>query len=171
MGHCGDVSDGGAVIWPADGAPHWQLVTDAVMGGVSQGTMTRETIDGRDAVRMRGDVSTENNGGFIQIAMDLMVDDRAIDASAFTGVAIDVCGNGERYDARLRSLDATRPQQSWRAEFVAERTWQTIELPFVDFVPHRIEIPLDVTRLRRIGLVAIGREFAADLAVARLAFY
>lgn len=159
------------MIWPADGAPHWQLVTDAVMGGVSQGTMTRETIDGRDAVRMRGDVSTENNGGFIQIAMDLMVDDHTIDASAFTGIAIDVHGNDERYDVRLRSMDATRPQQSWRVDFVAKRTWRTIQFPFADFVPHRIDLPLDVTRLRRIGLVAIGRKFAADLAVARLAFY
>jgi len=39
------------------------------------------------------------------------------------------------------------------------------------FEPHRLETPLDVTRLRRIGLVAIGRAFFADLAVARLAFY
>jgi hypothetical protein len=171
MGHRGDVSDGGAVIWPADGAPHWQLVTDTVMGGVSQGTLTRETIDGRAAMRMRGDVSTDNNGGFIQIAMDLLVNDHAIDASAFTGVAVDVFGNDETYDVRLRSMDATRPQQSWRADFVADRTWRTIKLPFADFVPHRIAVALDVTRLRRIGLVAIGRAFNADLAVARLAFY
>jgi hypothetical protein len=32
-------------------------------------------------------------------------------------------------------------------------------------------LPLDPSRLRRIGLVAIGREFDADLSVARLALY
>jgi hypothetical protein len=31
--------------------------------------------------------------------------------------------------------------------------------------------PLDISRLRRLGLVAIGRAFAADLAVARLSLY
>ena len=80
-------------------------------------------------------------------------------------------GNGERYDIRLRTTDVTRPQQSYRQEFVASNGWQTIRLPFADFVPHRIETPLDLTRLKRIGLVAIGREFTADLAVARIGFY
>jgi hypothetical protein len=37
--------------------------------------------------------------------------------------------------------------------------------------PLRIDAPIDFTRLCRIGLVAIGRAFTGDLAVARLAFY
>ena len=41
----------------------WQLFTDRVMGGVSGGTMVREIVAGRPAIRMRGDVSLENNGG------------------------------------------------------------------------------------------------------------
>jgi hypothetical protein len=41
----------------------------------------------------------------------------------------------------------------------------------VEFAPHRIDLPLNVRRLRRVGIVAIGRAFAADVAVARLAFY
>ncbi|RPH72296.1 MAG: CIA30 family protein, partial [Hyphomicrobiales bacterium] len=36
------------------------------------------------------------------------------------------------------------------------------------FTAHRTEIPLDLRRLRRLGLVAIGRAFAADLALAHL---
>ena len=51
----------------------WQLVTDRVMGGVSDGTLVRETVSGRPALRMRGDVSLENNGGFVQMALDLVV--------------------------------------------------------------------------------------------------
>jgi hypothetical protein len=35
------------------------------MGGVSNGTMVREQVAGRPAIRMRGDVSLENNGGFV----------------------------------------------------------------------------------------------------------
>lgn len=49
----------------------WQLVTDQVMGGVSRGTLTRETVAGRPALVMRGDVRLENDGGFIQMALDL----------------------------------------------------------------------------------------------------
>lgn len=39
----------------------WQLFTDQVMGGISQGTAVRYTIAGRAAMRMRGDVSLENS--------------------------------------------------------------------------------------------------------------
>jgi hypothetical protein len=46
-----------------------------------------------------------------------------------------------------------------------------VRLAFADFVPHRIQVPLDVRRLRRIGLVAIGRAFAADLAVGGARFF
>lgn len=38
-------------------------------------------------------------------------------------------------------------------------------------MPYRLEAPLDITQLRRIGLVAIGRAFLADRAVSELGFY
>ncbi|ABD86808.1 CIA30 family protein [Rhodopseudomonas palustris] len=158
-------------LWPADGTRNWQLITDAVMGGISRGAIAEEIVDGRAAVRMRGAVSTDNNGGFIQIALDLAAAGAMIDASGFEGIALDVAGNGESYGVHLRTPDVSRPQQSWRQGFVATREWQTILLPFAQFVPHRIDIALDPSRLRRIGLVAIGREFDADLSVARLALY
>jgi hypothetical protein len=158
-------------IWPASPNQYWRLVTDAVMGGVSRGSIAKETLEGREAIRMRGDVSTENNGGFVQIALDLAPETGSFDAGGFTGLEMDVFGNNESYGAHLRTTDITRPQQSYRQSFVARPDWRTLRLPFVQFMPHRIDIPLDVRRLRRIGLVAIGREFAADLAIARLALY
>jgi hypothetical protein len=157
-------------LWPADGTRRWQLITDGVMGGVSQGHAAAASVAGRDAIRMRGRVSTENNGGFIQIALDLAAGE-PFDASRFAGIALDILGNGERYGLHLRTSDVTRPQQSWRQEFIAAPHWQTVHLAFAPFVPHRIELPLVPSRLRRIGLVAIGREFDADLSVARLSLY
>jgi hypothetical protein len=44
-------------------------------------------------------------------------------------------------------------------------------LPFAAFAAHRTEVPLRLERLHRIGLVAIGRAFEADLAIASLAFF
>ena len=143
----------------------WQLFTDRVMGGVSNGTMVRETVAGRPAIRMRGDVSLENNGGFVQIAIDLAPDGKAVDASPWQGLELDVFGNGEKYSIHLRTEDLTRPWQSYRQSFRADPQWRTIPFRFQDFAPYRTEALLDTRRLRRIGVVAIGRRFAADLAI------
>jgi len=149
----------------------WRLVTDQVMGGISRGTMVRELVAGRTAIHMRGDVSLENNGGFVQIALDLAPDSNAIDASAWTGLDLDVFGNDEEYGVHLRSSDLTRPWQSYRQSFKAAPHWRTVRLPFDRFTPYRTDVPLDRHRLRRLGLVAIGRAFSADLAISGVQFF
>ncbi len=149
----------------------WRGFSDQVMGGVSQAAVTRERIEGRAALRLRGDVRLENNGGFIQAALDLSASRGIYDASGFTGLRLTVRGNGEQYGLHLRTADNSRPWQSYRAQFTAGSDWETLELPFAAFTPHRLEAPLVTSRLRRIGLVAIGRAFTADLAVSEVAFY
>jgi len=155
----------------ATNGARWQLVTDRVMGGVSQGGVACETVAGRRAIHVRGLVSLENDGGFVQIALDLAPGGGLLDAAGFDGIELDVCGNGERYGVHLRTDAATRPWQAYRQGFVAAAEWRTVRLPFAGFEPHRIAAPLDVRRLRRIGIVAIGRAFAADFALGRLALY
>ncbi len=148
----------------------WELVTDRVMGGVSSGRLKVEEVGGRPALRMTGQVSLENNGGFVQMALDLAPGGGPVDASRFAGITLVVHGNGAAYGVHLRTADVVRPWQSYRAGVVAEPRWTTVTLPFEAFTPHRIDAPLDTTRLRRIGIVAIGRAFAAEIALARLAF-
>lgn len=149
----------------------WQLFTDGVMGGVSDGTMLRESVAGRPAIRMRGQVRLENNGGFVQIGLDLSPDGNAVDAGIWQGIELDVFGNNEEYRVHLRTEDLTRPWQSYRRSFRADPQWRLVQLHFRDFVPHRTDAPLDLRRLRRIGVVAIGRPFCADLAVGGLRFF
>ena len=149
----------------------WQLIADRVMGGVSTGTMRRETVEGREAIRLQGDVRLENNGGFLQIALDLAPDGAAIDAGHWAGIEIDVIGNGERYNLHLRTADVVRPWQSYRRSFVAAPDWRTLRLPFAEFEPHRIDAPLDLSMLRRIGIVAIGRAFHADIVIGGVRFH
>ena len=149
----------------------WRGVSDAVMGGISKAAVARDEIDGRACLRLSGDVRLENNGGFIQAALDLTPSGATLDASGYTGARLVARGNGEPYSIHLRTADNVRPWQSYRAHFTAGPKWQAIDLPFNAFTPYRLETPLDVTRLRRIGLVAIGRAFYADLAVAELSFY
>ena len=48
------------------------MITDQVMGGVSTGNFRVDVVDGVKCYRMTGDVSTKNNGGFIQIRTKLI---------------------------------------------------------------------------------------------------
>jgi hypothetical protein len=148
----------------------WEMISDEVMGGVSDGRLSHEDVQGCYALRLTGHVSTENNGGFLQMARDLG-DADGLDAGGYTGLQLDVCGNGERYNIHLRTKDVTRPWQSYRHSFTAPDTWATLKLPFAEFTAHRLTSPLDLKSLRRIGIVAIGRAFYADIAVARLRLY
>ncbi|MDX1594986.1 MAG: CIA30 family protein [Gammaproteobacteria bacterium] len=149
----------------------WEAITDRVMGGLSEAVLAREAHDGRASLRLTGRVRLDNDGGFVQMALDLDPEGGELDASARSGVALVVQGNGERYGVHLRTADVTRPWQSYRAGFVAGPDWTEVRLPFRDFTPHRLDAPLDPTRLRRLGLVAIGRPFRADLRLARIGFY
>ncbi|MEM6381831.1 MAG: CIA30 family protein [Pseudomonadota bacterium] len=152
----------------------WGYVADTVMGGVSQGSLSEEIVAGRQAWRLRGSISLDNNGGFIQMAADLPPRGGALNASSFSGVAfeaIDVAAfeglrRGETYNVHLRTADLTRPWQSYRQSFMAGAVWETHRIAFEDFEPHRASAPLDLSRLRRIGVLAIGRPFQADIAIA-----
>ncbi|MCW5737110.1 MAG: CIA30 family protein [Enhydrobacter sp.] len=167
-----DLSDAGGLS--ALGT-RWHLVTDQVMGGVSRGTLIRETVAGRPALVMRGDVRLENNGGFVQMALDLARPEApgtgTLDARTWQGLEIDVYGAPESYSLHLRTTDLDRPWQSYRLEFPVRPVWQSLRLPFRDFAPYRTETPLDLSRLRRLGIVAIGRAFSADLALGGIRFY
>lgn len=147
------------------------LITDGVMGGVSRGTLARETVQGREAIRMRGSVSLDNNGGFIQMAADLSTDGSLVDASGFSGIELTTLGNGETYNLHVRTREITRPWQSYRQSFIAGPAWETHRIAFTDFAPHRIETPLDVSGLTRVGILGIGRVFEVDISMADIRLY
>ena len=49
-----------------------EFITDQVMGGVSTGKFIVDKVDGLMCYKMTGNVSTKNNGGFIQIRAKLI---------------------------------------------------------------------------------------------------
>lgn len=148
----------------------WRLVTDDVMGGVSRGQLTIDTIEHRPCLHMQGEVKLDNNGGFVQIALSLS-DTVLKNITDYRGITLDVLGNDEAYNIHLRSDNLWFPWQSYRNTFQATTEWQTLRIPFRDFKPYRTDAALDISKLTRIGLVAIGREFNADLCVARVGFF
>jgi len=153
----------------ANGAS-WRAISDIVMGGVSSGNLKPTVVEGRACLQLTGEVSLKNNGGFVQASLDLKVSG-LLDASSYTGIEINVCGNGESYNLHLRTDDTRIVWQSYRVSFQTQPHWQTLHLPFADFKPHRIDQPLDTRKLRRLGIVAIGREMRADICIGRLSLY
>ena len=148
----------------------WRLITDGVMGGISSGRLSLTEVDGRRCLRLHGEVSTANNGGFIQLQLPLAPTGE-FDAGDYNGVRLVARGNGERYNLHLKTVDLSLPWQSYRVEFLAGTHWQTFDLPFARFAPHRTTRALDPRGLERLGVVAIGRPFTADLCVAEVGLY
>ena len=151
--------------------PNWEFVADTVMGGVSAGQIANLEVSGLYATRLTGQVSLENNGGFVQMAFDISYGGSIFDASMYEGIEIDVFGNDEEYDIRLRTSELTRPWQSYRASFIARPEWCTKRLDFSEFVPHKTEIPFNSRRLKRIGVLGIGRNYNADISVFGVRFF
>lgn len=149
----------------------WRAFSDQVMGGISQEQVTIEEIDRKRCVRLRGEVRLENNGGFVQVALPLEAQGGPLDARSYTGVRLLFWGNGEEYRLHLRTTDCRRPQQYYWAPFVAEARWQPVDLPFAAFQPKWLDTRLDTSALIRLGVVAYGRRFLADVAVAGVALY
>lgn len=143
----------------------WRAFTDQVMGGVSTQSVTRETVEGEKALRLRGEVRLDNDGGFVQVALDL---GGPRDASSFQGLRLRVRGNGERYAVHLRSRDTRLPWQYYEATFTAGPRWSEVELPFDAFAPQALRTPLDRRALLSVGIFASKRAFQADVAVSRI---
>jgi len=148
----------------------WRLVTDQVMGGVSNGELTLDNYKGKNCLRMRGDISTDNNGGFVQIALDL-TQDEPLDASAYAGIELSIFGNNEHYNIHIRTTDLWLPWQSYRFSFKATPDWQIIRIPFANLEAYRTTTKFHQDKLKRIGLVGIGRNFQADMCVSSIRFY
>ena len=148
----------------------WRLVTDQVMGGVSDGQLAFDTYKNRECLRLSGNVSTENNGGFIQMALPF-ADQDDFDATAYTGIEVDVAGNNESYNIHIRTAGLWFPWQSYRFAFQATTDWQTLRFPFSEIKPYKTNKRFQQHKLVRIGLVGIGRAFKADLCVAAVKLY
>ena len=87
----------------------------------------------------------------------------------------DSASNEESFNIHLRNQECSRQFSSYRATFAIEKKiWKTIRLPwscFVGYGPGASEIEFDNSTLRRLGVVAIGREMEVTLAVASVSFY
>lgn len=149
----------------------WRGVSDRVMGGRSQATLERSTVAGRSCARLKGTVTRESNGGFIQMALSMDRRQAVLDASGYRGIELLVYGNNEDYNVHLRTPDCRRYGESYRRTFFAAPAWQRIQLPWSEFAASGVRVPLDTSRLTRIAIVGWMREFEADIALAEISLY
>ena len=148
----------------------WRFVADTVMGGVSTGNVIVDSHNGKNCLRMRGNVSTENNGGFVQMALPLSA--RGVfDASQYDGIELVVSGNNESYNLHFRTSGLWFPWQSYRGSFTATQEWQTLRIPFTELEAYKTSQAFQQDKLKRVGLLGIGRDFQADLCLASIRFY
>ena len=144
---------------------NWAYLADTVMGGVSQGSA--EFASG--ALRLTGQVSTRNNGGFIQVRT--RIDPK--EAQERTGLKIKVKGNGEIYYLHIRNASARLPWHYYTANFSTNEKWKEVIIPFDQFEKSATLMPrkLNPDTIKTIGLVAYGKDHKADVSIANLEFY
>jgi len=147
----------------------WRFITDGVMGGVSSGQVAFLKEGGQRYAHMTGKVSTEKNGGFIQMRMDLP-DGAPADT---TGVRLIVRGNNQTYFVHLRTGGTMLPWQFYQAGFKVTGDWAEVRLPFDAFERSgRLlrAVPL-ADSLKSIAVVAYGRDYEAEIDVREVGFY
>ena len=147
----------------------WRFFADTVMGGVSSGNVEFATKDGVSFARLTGDVSTANNGGFIQIRHEL----ETAPSKDFQGVRLVVRGNTQRYFVHLRTSWTVLPWQYYQAQYDVSSDWQEVRIPLSSFQRSGKllkKVPT-ATSIKSVAIVAFGRDHAADVQVREIGFY
>ena len=148
----------------------WCFVTDKVMGGVSEGRFEIK-VDGKDShYNMQGNVSTENNGGFLQFRTK--INDHPI-GKLYKGIRIQVRGNNEEYAVHIRTKYLFLPWQYYQSKFFATSEWKIIELPLKSFNKSNFYQPSIISSIdiKTLGIVAIGRDFQANIDLRYIELY
>ena len=145
----------------------WTYFADTVMGGISTGGGGFD--QSASALHLYGNVSTANNGGFVQIRTEL---DESLGTS-LTGISLKVKGNSETYFVHLRNRSSILPWQYYSASFEAPKNWTTIQIPYAAFERSSsfMSKKYDPTSTKSLGVVAFGKNYRADLFVKEISTY
>ena len=116
--------------------------------------------------RMTGDVTTENNGGFIQFRAQLGY--KLMDS--FEGIRLQVRGNNQDYFIHIRTKGSVLPWQYYGKKFFASSKWSEVELKFSEFQKSSsfMRKNFKPSSIRTIAIVAYGRDHKAEIEVSEL---
>ncbi len=146
----------------------WFYFADTVMGGRSSGGVDFKKSGQVNYARLIGNVTTENNGGFIQIRKMIS----GLDKNT-VGIKLKAKGNNQIYHVFIRTSGTILPWQYYKAEFLAKNSWKKIKIPIANFQRSGVFLSKTIKpeTIKSIGLVAFGRDFNADLYVSEVSFY
>ena len=149
---------------------NWAFFTDGVMGGLSQGKAMISNVANKNCYHMTGNVTTENNGGFIQIRNQLKP---TISTKKFKGIYLKVYGNNENYSIHVRTALTMAPWQYYKYSFTTKNKWSEIRAPFSEFRKSNAYQPSGLVgqNIKSIGLVAGFKDFIADICLSEIGFY
>lgn len=150
----------------------WSIVNDGVMGGLSQ---SKASLDA-DALLFAGNVSLQNNGGFVSLRSPM----GKYDLSAYNYCEIRFRSDTSRKFEILIEKDTPFYLPKFRAKFGASsKDWETITIPLRDLeiskMGSTIQQGIDPVRLQdiqRIGFIlADKQEGSFQLWIDYLKFY
>ena len=114
----------------------WEFVSDQVMGGLSTGKLDLIKEENEKFLRLSGDVSTKNNGGFIQFRSNFDSDNRK-----YQGIRIKVKGQPSEYFIHVRTNFLLLPWQYYSGRFVVTDEWKEVRI-FLKILKNQIFINL-----------------------------
>lgn len=133
----------------------WQIVNDAVMGGMSVGDFRLNTDN--QAV-FSGEVSLANNGGFTSVRYRPQ---NTISIGDNTQLVIRVKGDGKSYQCRIKG--DSQQAHAYITSFVTTGEWQDITIDLSSMYPsfrgRRLDIPnFDQTTIAELGLLIANKK-------------
>ena len=152
-----------------DDLKEWEFISDNVMGGVSSGKISIKSVKRDKVIVLKGKVSTENNGGFIQARRNL----RSISLKEAKYINVVAKGNNEKYYIHLRTSKMFFPWQYYQTGFKAEPNFKEFIFPISKFKTSGLflaDIPKAKT-ITSIAIVAIGRDHNAELNVSSISIH
>ena len=160
---------GGAMAENLIQTSEWSYEADTVMGGVSDGSAEFKGNGSDKTIRLTGEVSTANNGGFIQVRSSIPWEL----AKGKTGIKMKVKGNGEQYYLHIRNSSTRLPWHYYHQSFETTSTWEEVKLPFTSFMKSSsfLRASIKQSTIKTIGIVAYGKDHTADISIMSLEFY
>ena len=160
-----------SIPFTEENARYWQYISDQTMGGISNGQAVLDKEGDMIFARLTGNVSTANNGGFIQIRTSFSFVDLINTNKDLKGVILNTKGNGETYHIFIRTSEDRSYRDFYSATFTANDNWEIVDLPFSKFKHRYSNKSLNGNDIRTFGIVAYGRNFYSDISVSEITFY
>ena len=144
----------------------WEFISDQVMGGISSGKYKLLEENDIKFLRMTGDVSLENNGGFVQVRKKFT---EKIESN-FKVIRLNARGNNSDYFVHLRTSFTLLPWQYYQAKFSVSDEWKFYNLDLKNFQRSGLLLPKEINPklIKSLALVAFGREHVVKLDVANI---